>query len=88
MVSYKANQLVICKDNYESEEEFVDAINRAVMLLLENEYIMTIQEEEYGIIVIEYETEHIEWGANYPYWLSPEEYEVVESYNEYKKENN
>lgn len=86
MVSYKANQLVICDQNYDTEEEFEDAIKTAILLLMKNEFIMTVQEEETGIVVIEYETEHMEWGANYPYWLSPEEYDVVLAYNKYMNE--
>ena len=88
MVEYKTSQLVICKDNYETQEEFENAIKRAIMLLIENEYIMTIQCDEpgLGIVAIEYETSHIEWGAHYPHWLSPEEYEAVESYRNYEEE--
>lgn len=85
MVNHKVNQIVICQNNYDTKEEFECAVHKAIALLLENEYIMTIQQEEYGIIVIEYETEHIEWGCEYPYWLLPEEYELIESYNKYKE---
>ena len=38
----KVNDIVICKDQFKSKEEFEDAIKRAVMVLLENNYIMTI----------------------------------------------
>lgn len=82
MVSYKANQLVICKEHYEDEYDFKEAIGQAVMLLLENDYIMTVQYDEpaFGIVVIEYEPNHPEWGCNYPHWLTPEEYEILETY--------
>ena len=84
MISYKVSQLVICKEHYEDEYEFREAIGKAVMLLLENDYIMTVQYDDIGlgIVVIEYEPNHPEWDCNYPYWLTPEEYEVLEMYKD------
>ena len=75
----RTNELVICKDEYESSLEFECAIRRAIMLLLENNYIATIRYDEkgLGIVVIEYNHADRALGAHYPYWLSTEEYESV-----------
>ena len=79
----RTNELVICKDRYEDEYEFEDAIKTAIMLLLKNDYIMTIRYDEpgLGIVVINYEHDNPEWGCHYPYWLLPEESELIEYKN-------
>lgn len=73
------NSLVICRDNYESQEKFESAIKNAVMLLLDADYIMTVRYDEpsLGIVVINYEAADQSWGCPYPYWLSPEESDNV-----------
>ena len=75
----KVNQLVICRDKYNSQEEFENAIRDAVMLLLNAEYIMTVRYDEkgLGIVVIDYNYGEQEFGDAYPYWLMPEEWESV-----------
>lgn len=76
----KVNQIVICKDQYESQEEFQNAIRDAIMVLLNNDYIMTVDYDEkgLGIVVIEYNHSEQEFGCAYPYWLMPEEIESIE----------
>lgn len=73
------NELVICRDEYESQEEFEDAVRDAVMVLLSNNYIMTVKYDDkgLGIVAIEYNYANQEYGDAYPYWLSPEEWESV-----------
>ena len=75
------NSLVICRDKFNSEEAFNNAIRDAVMVLLENEYIMTVRyddnNKELGVVVIEYNYGTQEYGDAYPYWLLPEEWESV-----------
>ena len=73
------NSIVICRSEYSSKEEFQDAIKDAIMVLLNNNYIMTVRYDEkgLGIISIEYNHANKEHGADYPYWLSPSEVESV-----------
>lgn len=73
----KVNEIVICRDKYNSQEEFENAIKDSVMLLLNAEYVMTIKYDEkgMGIVVIRYNYDNQEYGDAYPYWLMPEEYE-------------
>lgn len=75
----KANSIVICKDNFNSKEEFENAIRDAIMVLLENDYIMTVKYDDkgIGIVVINYNYSKQEFGDAYPYWLMPEEYESI-----------
>lgn len=77
----KVNQLVICKDDYKKYKDFKNAIKNAIMVLLNNNYIMTVKydanEKDMGIVVIEYEHADLEFGCAYPYWLYPEEEESV-----------
>ena len=73
------NQLVICKEDYETKQDFENAIRDAVMVLLNNNYIMTVRydEKELGVVSIEYEKNDEMFGCDYPRWLSPTEYESV-----------
>lgn len=75
----KVNSIVICKDKYNSEEEFENAIRDAIILLLNAEYVMTVRYDEkgLGIVVIDYNYDNREFGDAYPYWLMPEEWESV-----------
>lgn len=73
------NSIVICRDKYDSQEEFENAIRDAVMVLLNNDYIMTVRYDEkgLGIVAIDYNYINQEFGDAYPYWLVPEEYESI-----------
>lgn len=75
------NSITICRDDYSSIEEFENAIKKAIMVLLDNNYIMTVKydanDKELGIVVIEFEYANQEFGCDYPYWLSPEEFEII-----------
>ena len=75
----KVNEIVICKNDYKSKEEFENAIRDAIMVLLNNNYIMTVRYDEkgLGIVVIEYDYSNEEYGSPHPYWLSPEEWDSV-----------
>lgn len=75
----RKNELVICKEHYDSVEEFENAIRDAIMLLLNAEYVMTVDYDEkgFGIVKIEYGHSNQEFGCAYPYWLYPEEIETV-----------
>ena len=79
----KVNELVLSREDYESQEEFENEIKKAVMLLLNANQIMTIRYDEkgLGIVAIEYKYADQSYGDYYPYWLSPEEIESV-IYNE------
>ena len=73
------NTITICKDTYETQEDFENAIKKAVMVLLDNNYIMTVRYDEpgLGIVCIEFETADQTVGCRYPYWLSLTEWESV-----------
>ena len=75
----KINSIVICRNEYKSKEEFENAIKDAVMVLLNNNYIMTVRYDEkgLGIVAIDYNYGNQEFGDAYPYWLMPEEWESV-----------
>ncbi len=75
----EVNSLVICRDNYSTREEWEDAIKKMVMCLLEARQIMTVHYDEpgLGIVAIEFNPDDQSLGADYPYWLSPEEVESV-----------
>ena len=71
----RVNELVICKDNFDSEKEFKRAINDAIGVLLENNYIMTVRYDEkgLGIVTIDYVQNDLSLGGVFPTWLTPEQ---------------
>ena len=73
------NQITICRDTYKTQEDFENAIKKAIMVLLDNEYIMTVRYDEpgLGIVCIDYNHEDQSYGYHYPHWLSPTEWESV-----------
>ena len=73
------NNITICRDTYKTQEDFENAIKKAVMVLLDNEYIMTVRYDEpgLGIVCIDFEHDDPSIGCHYPYWLSPSEWESV-----------
>ena len=75
----RVNSIVICKDDYNSKEDFVNAIKDAIMVLLNNNYIMTVRYDEkaLGIVVIDYNHDDQAFGDTYPYWLLPDEIESI-----------
>lgn len=81
------NTIVICRDAYTTQSDFQNAIRDAIMVLLNNDYIMTVSYDEkgLGIVEIDYESCNQELGAAYPYWLTPEEAENVACYREEMK---
>lgn len=73
------NSIVICRDTYKSQEEFENAIKKAIMVLLDNNYIMTVRYDEpgLGIVAIDYNYADQTYGCHYPYWLSPDEWDSI-----------
>lgn len=76
----RVNNITICNDQYETQEDFENAIKRAVMVLLENRYIMTVRYDEsgLGIVCIDFDYEDQNLGTPYPYWLTYEQWERIE----------
>lgn len=75
----RVNELTVCREDYNSEVDFENAIKDAVMVLLNNNYIMTIKydDKEFGIVWIQYDYAKKDFGGALPYWLLPEEEETV-----------
>ena len=86
----RVNTIVICKDDFNTQEEFENEIKKAVALLLNNNYIMTVRydacDKELGVVVIDYNCADETWGNYYPYWLNPDEKESIIYDNECDKE--
>lgn len=67
----KVSSIVVALENYGDEFEWREAIQDTIFLLLKNKYVMAVREEEYGIVVIDYDHE---WGTGLgeraPIWLT------------------
>ena len=73
----KVNELVLCREDYDSQEEFENEIKKAVMLLLNANQIMTIRYDEKGLGIVAIEYANQSYSDCYPYWLLPEEIDSV-----------
>lgn len=84
------NSIVICRDTYETQEDFQNAIRDAIMVLLNNDYVMTVDYDEkgLGIVAIDYNYSNQEFGTPYPYWLTIEEAESIAWENEKDETDN
>ena len=84
-------QMVFCPDNYNNDnEQMWSDINKFLQMLMKNKNICTVKQEDFGIIVIDYEhDDSIEpiYGVSQPIWLSPDEIENLADYR-YEKDNN
>ena len=78
------NNITICRENFKSNGAFKAAVSRAISVLLENNYIMTVRWDEkgLGILSIDFNYDDQSYGSKYPYWLLPEEIEQVEEFEE------
>ena len=83
----KVNELVLCTEDYENENEFQSKLAEAIMLLLGTGYICTVREDDVGIIVIEYDYDDSAYGSPYPYWLTPEQAESISLDNNEDSDN-
>ena len=75
----KVNNIIICRNTYKSQDDFEDAIKKAIMVLLNNNYIMTIKYDEtgLGIVSIDYNSADTSYGDIYPYWLTAEQADSI-----------
>ena len=73
------NSIAICRDNFNTKEEWKDAIRDMVVALLDNNQVMRVRYDEpgLGIAVIEFNPNDESLGCDYPVWLSPTEVESV-----------
>lgn len=71
------NRIEISRDDYDTQEDFENAIKKAIMVLLDNRYIMVVRYDDGGVVVIEFNPANESYGYDFPVWLSPEEFESV-----------
>ena len=78
-MSKDVNQIVVCQEDYDTKEDFENAIKDAVTVLLNNNYIMTVRYDDkgLGIVAIDFNYSDQSFGCDYPFWLSPDEWESV-----------
>lgn len=83
------NQIVFTEENYgNSRKEMFAAVAQQLDVLFKNNYICMVREEDFGIIVIEFEHDNriVDYGSPRPCWLTSEELWELETMRE--DENN
>lgn len=76
----KVNQIVIMRDECNSEEEYRNKIVNTVLLLLSCNYDMVVRTEldEKQQVIFDYDScEQMEYGNPIPVWLTPEQIEKL-----------
>lgn len=90
----KPNTLVILRQHYPSQEAFEQAVGKALLFLLNNQYILTATydagEIDLGVLIIKYESADPDLRDIYPYWLNADDAEYMFNHLEDKitKEGN
>lgn len=76
------NRIVISRENHDTQEEFENAIRDAVMLLMNEGYVMVVRYDEpgLGIVCIDFDYEDVMLSNRYPCWITTDEWEMVEDY--------
>lgn len=77
----KVNRIVISRENHDTQEEFENAIRDAVMLLMNEGYVMVVRydEPDLGIVCIDFDHDDIQLIGRYPCWITPDEWEMIDA---------
>lgn len=73
MVSY----IAICKKNYDDDYEWEEAIHNAIKVLVENEYVVRMELQDFGVMIIEYDYRDYELSDHRCVWLTDTELDTV-----------
>ena len=94
MKENKVNEIVFCKDDFDNNDnEMFRTIGEQLRILTKTQHICTFYADDagLGIYVLQYEhddkhpvTDTSYYGVINPYWLTPEQVEILESYEENK----
>lgn len=66
------NTIALCRNSYESQYDFEEAVSQTIFMLLKNNYITVVKREE-DLVVIEYDHHNPSFGGRFPYWLTENE---------------
>lgn len=60
------NEIVLCKDNYNTEKEFKEAIANQLQLLFDNNYEVLVSREDGFAVIMEFTHDHRsdDWGTD------------------------
>jgi hypothetical protein len=73
MVSY----ITISKEKYENEFEWERAIQNMVKLLIENDYVVRMELQDVGVMLIEYDYQDYNLAERRCVWLTDTELDTV-----------
>lgn len=67
--------VVLTRDQF--GEQLWEKVGEQLHLLIQAGYVCVVHEDEFGIVVIEYQHNNRTYGYARPYWLYPDEEETV-----------
>jgi len=75
-MSKEVNEMVFCIADYDDPSLFWKNMIDFIRILMDNQCVMTIEEEEKGVVIIHYDYYETCYGKN-PYWLTEQEREKL-----------
>ena len=76
------NSIVFTEDKYSSLDDMWAEIARTLQTLIRQEYKCEIYDDDFNVIVINYEYADSGMGGPYLMWLNDDEAELVETFRE------
>lgn len=70
----KVNEMVFSVRNFDSPAKMWESISQFLRIIIENEYVATVEYEDCGIYVVRYDNGDPAIGGPLPYWLDADEY--------------
>ena len=81
--------MTFCPDQYDGKvDKMYEDISKFLQIVLKNENICTIYQEDFGIVVINYEHDDYHsnnvYGCSQPIWLTADEQDYIDDYRSTK----
>ena len=78
MKEIRKNEIVLTRSTW--GDKLFQKVGEVLEILLKEQQICTVRDDDTGIIIIrhEHDENHDAWGCDNPYWITDEEYEIIE----------
>lgn len=71
------NYITVCRNDFDSKEEWEQAVARAIKVLIENKYIVRMELQDFGTVMIEFDYQEHLIAEHRCVWLTDTELNTV-----------
>lgn len=71
--------ITLDRKKYDDQFDFEDAVNQIIFTLLRNGYVMTVRQDDFDIVSIEFDYQNLAFGGAIPCWLTEDELVSLEN---------